>query len=290
MKTRELDGTGRSISAIGIGAMHLSLSNRPAKEKALQVLHEAFDLGITFIDTADSYCIDESEKHHNERLIQEAIDRYEGPTGKLTVATKGGLTRPSGAWKRNGDPEHIRKTIQESHEILDGEYPITLWQFHAPDEQYSITESLTPAVEAREEQLIEHLGVSNFSLEQLREAQDLVEIVSVQNEYHPWEMEPEKSGLISYCEEHDITFLPYRPLGGRHRVGKLSEFETVRRIAERHNASPQQVVLAWHRCQSNCIIPIPGVSRVKTLRDSVHSIEVELETSEMDALNNAFPG
>lgn len=268
--------------------MHLSLSGRPSESESISLLHKAFDLGVRLIDTADSYCIDESDKHHNERLVQKAIDSYQGSTNHIVVATKGGLMRPNGAWKRNGDPAHIRNAIQQSYEILNGRRAINLWQFHAPDPEYAVTKSLEPVAEAQENGLINHVGVSNFSVEQIEQAESLLNIVSVQNEYHPWHREPEENGVLEYCEEQNMTFFPYRPLGGRHRVDQLDQLTAIKDLADRHEATPQQIVLAWHRSQSSCIVPIPGVSRTKTLQESVASAEIVLDREEVNRINSSL--
>jgi len=287
VKTMKLNGTDRSISAIGIGAMHLSLSGRPDEETALKVLHRALDMDVTLIDTADSYCIDESDKHHNERIVQKALDTWDGDPSQVTVATKGGLMRTNGAWVRNGDPAHIRRTIRESAEILEGDPPIDLWQFHAPDDSYAITESLKPVAEARESGLIRWIGVSNFSLPQLREAREVVDVVSLQNEYSPWHREPEENGLLTYCEDQDITFFPHRPLGGRNRATKLHELDGVGAVAEEHGVSTQRVVLAWHRARSPVIVPIPGVSRVESVNDSVPAADLDLTDAEIARIDQS---
>lgn len=288
MKTACLNNTDEEISAIGIGAMHLSLSGRPSQSESIEVLHRAFDLGVRFIDTADSYCKDESDKHHNEQLIQKALDAYGGSTDQILVATKGGLMRPNGAWKRNGDPAHIRDAIERSFEILNGDEPIDLWQLHAPDSDYPVTESLKPAAAAQESGLINHVGVSNFSVDQIKQAESMLDIVSVQNEYHPWNRAPENNGVLDYCEEHQLTFLPYRPLGGRRRVDQLDDVSAIQDVSERHQATAQQVVLAWHRNQSSCIVPIPGVSRTKTLQESVEAVAVDLTREDVNEINSSL--
>ncbi len=287
MKTVSLNDTGRTISAIGLGAMRLSLSGRPDEETALSILHRAFDLGVTLIDTADSYCIDESDKHHNERLVQKALDTYDGDTSPVTVATKGGLMRTDGAWIRNGDPDHIRAAIRVSAEILEGDPPIDLWQFHAPDSSYAIRESLKPAAEAQEAGLVRWIGVSNFSLAQLREAREIVDPVSLQNEFSPWHRVPEKNGLIDYCEQKEITFFPHRPLGGRERSGRVGELSGVGEVSGERGVSPQRVVLAWHRAKSSAIVPIPGVSRMESLNDSIPAVELELTDDEVERIDQS---
>jgi len=118
METKQLDSTKVTVSAIGLGAMPMSLSSRPPEAQSIEVIHRALDLGITLIDTADSYCKDESDKHHNERLIHKALRQYRGDVSNVIVATKGGLMRPNGSWTRNGDPKHLRETIQTSFEAL----------------------------------------------------------------------------------------------------------------------------------------------------------------------------
>ena len=118
MRTKELGSTGVHLSAMGFGAMHLSLSGRPDEDEAIAVVHHILDRGVNFIDTADAYCTDEHDKHHNERLLHKALTTYEGDTSAVHVATKGGLMRPDGRWTRNGTPDHLRQTIRESVEAL----------------------------------------------------------------------------------------------------------------------------------------------------------------------------
>lgn len=184
METKQLGNTGITVSAIGLGAMPMSLSGRPSEAQSLQTIHHALDLGITFIDTAECYCQDGSEMHHNERLIHKALQHYEGDTSQLIVATKGGLVRQNdGKLTRNGNPAHLRQTIQDSFEALGGSKPIDVWQYHSPDPNYTIKEALTPVKEAVEEGLIRFVGVSNVSVEHIKRARDVIEIVSVQNHY-----------------------------------------------------------------------------------------------------------
>lgn len=286
MDTRTFGKAGWTVSTVGFGAMHLSLEGRPDREEALHVLHRLFDEGITFIDTADSYCRDESDKHHNERLIAEALDSWEGDARQVKVATKGGLMRPDGRWTRNGDPEHLRETIRTSAEILGR--PIDLWQHHAPDEEVDIRESLGAAREAQEEGLIEQIGVSNYSADQLEAARGVVDLVSVQNQYSPWHRKPEQDGVLAYCEEHELIFLPYSPLGGRSRAKDLDDFGVLAELSEHHGVSPQRIVLAWLRQRSPVVLPIPGASHEETALDSVRSAGLELTEAEVDQINRAL--
>jgi len=285
METKQLGNTALSISAIGLGGMPMSLSNRPTESQAIAVIHRALALGVTLIDTADSYCKDESDKHHNERLIAKALQQYQGDTSQVIVATKGGLMRPDGNWIRNGNPNHLRETIRTSFEALGGTKPIDVWQYHAPDPNYTIKAALTPAKEAVNEGLIRFIGVSNFSVEQIKEARDLVEVVSVQNQYNPWYRQPEYDGVLKYCETENLTFFPWSPLGGSRRVSSLQDIPVIAQLAPEKGVSVYQIVLAWLRAKSPCIVPIPGASKVSSIEDSVAAAQVKLSEAEVSRLD-----
>ncbi|KJH70327.1 aldo/keto reductase [Aliterella atlantica] len=285
METKQLGNTNVTISAIGLGGMPMSLSSRPPEAQAIEVIHRALDLGVTLIDTADSYCKDESDKHHNERLIAKALQEYQGDRDKIVIATKGGLMRPNGDWTRNGNPDHLRETIADSFEALGGEKPIDIWQYHAPDPNYSIEESLKPAKEAVESGLIRFVGVSNFSVEQIKRARDVVDIVSVQNQYNPWHRQPEKDGVLEYCQKENLTFLPWSPLGGSRRVSRLEEIDAIASLAKTKGVSVYAIVLAFLMSKSPCIVPIPGASKISSIEDSVKSVEVKLSKEEVEQID-----
>lgn len=285
METTQLGNTDVAISAIGLGGMPMSLSSRPPESQAIAVIHQALALGVTLIDTADSYCQDESDKHHNEKLIAKALQEYEGDVSKITIATKGGLMRPNGNWTRNGNPDHLRQTIRTSFEALGGSKPIDVWQYHAPDPDYTIEQALTPVKAAVSENLIRFVGVSNFSVEQIKQARDVVEIVSVQNQYNPWYRQPESDGVLEYCEAEKLTFFPWSPLGGSRRVSNLQDIPVIAQLAKEKNVSVYQIVLAWLRAKSPCIVPIPGASKVSSIKDSVAAVEVKLSDVEVSKID-----
>lgn len=286
METKQLGNTDVTISAIALGGMPLSISSRPPESQAIAVIHRALDIGVTLIDTADSYCKDESDKHHNERLIAKAIQQYNGDTSHVIVATKGGLMRSNGDWTRNGNPDHLRETIKVSFESLGGNKPIYIWQYHAPDPKYTIAESLTPAKEAVQAGLIRFVGVSNFSVEQIKQARDVVDIVSVQNQYNPWSRQPEFDGVLEYCEQEKLTFLPWSPLGGSRRVNRLQDIPVISKLAQEKGASVYSIVLAWLRAKSPVIVPIPGASKINSIEDSVRSLEVKLSDQEVSKIDS----
>ncbi|QLE55198.1 aldo/keto reductase [Nostoc sp. TCL26-01] len=285
METKQLGKTDVFVSAIGLGGMPMSVYDRPPESQSIPVIHRALDLGITFIDTADSYCKDESDKHHNERLIHKALASYPGDVSQVIVATKGGLMRPHQNWTRNGNPEHLRQTIRASFAALGGEKPIDLWQYHSPDPQYTIAQSLAPVKAAVEEGLIRFVGVSNFSVAQIKQAQDVVDIISVQNQYSPWERQPETDGVLEYCEQEGLTFLPWSPFGGRRRYQDLQDIPAIAQLAKDKGVSVYCIVLAWLRAKSPSILPIPGASKVSSIEDTVQAIGVKLSEAEVQKIS-----
>ncbi|NDJ23144.1 aldo/keto reductase [Nostoc sp. B(2019)] len=287
METKQLGKSGIFVSAIGLGGMPMSIYNRPPESQSIPVIHRALDLGITFIDTADSYCKDESDKHHNEQLINKALTSYKGDISQVIVATKGGLMRPNGSWTRNGSPENLRQTIRVSFEALGGAKPIDVWQYHSPDTNYTIEESLTPVKEAVETGLIRFVGVSNFSVEQIKQARDVVDIVSVQNQYSPWERQPENDGVLKYCEQEGLTFLPWSPFGGIRRHQNLQDIPAIAQLAKEKGVSVYNIVLAWLRSKSPSILPIPGASKISSIEDSVHALIVTLSDEEVQKIDRA---
>ncbi|MBF2067713.1 MAG: aldo/keto reductase [Calothrix sp. C42_A2020_038] len=285
MQTTQLVKTGMTVSAIGLGAMPMSIYDRPDESQSIEVIHRALDLGITFIDTADSYCKDESDKHHNERLIGKALQTYRGDTSNVVVATKGGLMRPNQNWTLNGNPEHIRETIRVSFEALGGNKPIDIWQYHAPDPQYSIQESLKPAIEAVDAGLVRFVGVSNFSVEQIKQARDVVDVVSVQNQYSPWYRQPEYDGVLEYCQKEGLAFIPWSPFGGRRRHSDLQDISIINKLAQQKGVSVYGIVLAWLRSKSSCILPIPGASKVSSIEDSARAGDIKLSEAEVQQID-----
>lgn len=283
---RRLGQTDISLTPIALGGMPMSISGRPAESQSIATIHKALDLGVNLIDTSDAYCSDESDKHHNERLIHKAIQQYEGDTSQVLVATKGGLMRPNGSWTQNGNPDHLRKAIRESHAALGGQEPIALWQYHSPDPNYSIKDSLTPAKEAVAEGLIRFVGVSNFSVEQIKRAREVVEIVSVQNQYNPWHRQPESDGVLGYCQTEGLTFLPWSPLGGSRRVKELSNVAAIAQLAQEKQISVYALVLAW-MLTNPCIVPIPGATKPESIADSMTASHVTLTDEDVAAIDRA---
>ncbi|MFC3450073.1 aldo/keto reductase [Amycolatopsis speibonae] len=264
------------VSAIGLGAMPLSIEGRPDRDRAIATVHAALDAGVTLIDTADSYHWHAGETGHNEVLIAEALAGYGGDSDAVLVATKGGRGRPGdGSWTVTGTPAHLKNACEGSLKRL-GVDAIGLYQLHKPDENVPWAESVGAIKELADEGKIRLAGVSNVSSAQLLEAREILgeKLVSVQNEHSPAHLahEPE----LALCTELGLAYLPWGPLRG---IG--GEFLAV---AEEHGVSPQRVCLAWLLAKSPSLIAIPGSTRPATIRDSVAAADLVLTAEELARL------
>lgn len=134
--------------------------------------------------------------------------------------------------------------------------------------------------------LIRFVGVSNFSVDQIKRARDVVNIVSVQNQYNPWSRQPEFEGVLEYCENESLTFLPWSPLGGSRRVSRLQDIPVISQLAQEKGVSVYSIVLAWLRAKSPCVVPIPGASKTASIEDSVRSVEVKLSDEEVRQIDS----
>jgi aryl-alcohol dehydrogenase-like predicted oxidoreductase len=279
--TRSLAGT--EIYPIGLGAMPMSLAGRPDEARSIRTIHAALDAGANLIDTADAYCRDDSEVGHNERLIAKAIrDRRDD----VLVATKGGHTRPGGAWEVDGSPAHLRAACEASLRALETDR-IDLYQYHRPDPRVSYAESVGALKELQDEGKIRWIGLSNANVDQLEEALGIAEIVAIQNQLSLEFTSPLAKGEVQAATERGIAFLPWSPLGGIGNAESPGGVNPVKEAAERHGVSPQQVALAWLLSLGPTVIPIPGASRPETITDSLKAARLELSAEELQAIGQA---
>jgi len=273
MKTLQLGD--RTINRMGFGAMRITGEGiwGPPKDHdvAITVLKRAVELGVDFIDTADAYGPEVSEN-----LIHEALYPYDG----ITVATKGGLTRGGpGMWVPDGSPKHVREAVAASLQRL-GVEQIYLYQFHRPDPKVSFEKTLQTFFELQKEGSVKHVGLSNVSVEQLQTALNMGKIVSVQNNYSLLNRESED--MLKMCEEHGIAFIPYFPIGGN--VGGLNE-QVLDSVAEKHDATPRQIGLAWLLQHSPVTLPIPGTGSVEHLEENVKAADIVLDSDDIAQLD-----
>jgi aryl-alcohol dehydrogenase-like predicted oxidoreductase len=284
MHLRQIGST--DVSAIGLGAMELSIEGRPDDEAdAVRVVHTALDLGVTLIDTADAYCLGPDEVGHNERLLAKALATYSGDTSDVLVATKGGHTRTAdGGWGLNGRPEYLKEACEHSLKAL-GVEAIGLYQYHRPDPSVPYAESAGALADLLDAGKIRMAGISNADIGQIDTANDVLggRLASVQNEFSPRFRSSE--GELRHCAERGIAFLPWSPLGGMGDAARLGAAHSAfARVAERHAVSPHQVCLAWHLAKAPQVVPIPGCKRVATITDSAAAADLRLTEEDLAEL------
>ncbi|WP_122089490.1 aldo/keto reductase [Halalkalicoccus subterraneus] len=266
-----------TVHRLGFGGMRITgeeiIGPPEDEEEAKEVLERAREIGVDFVDTADSYgpCV-------SERLIGETF----GPDYEdVVVATKGGLWRTlDGSWPPCGDPEYLQDALMGSLDRL-GVDSIDLYQFHRPDPDTPFEDSVQQMAEFKDEGYVDHVGVSNVSVEQLETARDIVEVATVQNEFNVGDRSDED--VLEACEDADIGFIPWSPIGsGDDDLG--GKADAVSEIAEAHDASDSQIALAWLLQRSPVTLPIPGTSSVEHVEENVAASGIELSDEEMARL------
>jgi pyridoxine 4-dehydrogenase len=265
-------GGDLTVNRMGFGAMRITgtgiWGEPPDREQARAALLRAVALDVNFIDTADSYGPEVSEI-----LIAETLYPY---PDDLVIATKGGLVRPGpGRWEPDGRPEHLRQACEGSLRRLRLDQ-IPLYQFHRPDPQVPLAESLGALAELKDEGKIRHIGVSNVSEAQFLEAERVTPIVSIQNRYNASDRSSEQ--IADLCEQEQLVFLPWAPIQDAGHSRAVAE------AAERHSASPRQVVLAWLLARSPQILPIPGSGSADHVEANIAAAGLELDADEIEAI------
>jgi pyridoxine 4-dehydrogenase len=268
-------GGDLKVNRLGFGAMRVTgpgVWGPPANPtEARAVLRRALELGVDFIDTADSYGPEVSEQ-----LIGDTLFPY--PPG-LVIATKGGLTRGGpGQWSPNGRPEHLRKAIEGSLKRLRLDR-IDLYQLHRIDPKVPLHESLGALAALQREGKIRHIGVSNFSVGELRQARELVPIASVQNRYSLVDRQSED--VLDECSRLGLAFIPWFPLG----AGDLSSGKAIELVASRRGVTSHQLAIAWLLQRADNLLPIPGTSSVKHLEENMASAELTLLPEDLRVLD-----
>jgi aryl-alcohol dehydrogenase-like predicted oxidoreductase len=266
-------GGDLTVNRLGYGAMRITgdgIWGEPkSRDVAKDVLRRAVESGVNFIDTADSY-----GPHVSEILIAEALHPY---PEDLVIATKGGLVRPGpGNWQPDGRPEHLRDALEGSLRHLKVDR-IDLYQFHRVDPKVPLEDSIGALVELKAQGKIRHIGVSNFNEEQLRAAQRLTPIVSLQNRYNTDDRNSES--LVDLCEQESLVFLPWAPIQN-HEDNKA-----VQEAATKYSVTPHQVVLAWLLARSPSILPIPGTGSVGHLDENIAAASLKLTPAEVAAIS-----
>lgn len=271
-------GKDLRVTRLGFGSMRLTgkgIWGPPAdRAEAIAVLRRAVELGINFIDTADSY-----GPHVAEELIAEALHPY---PADLVIATKGGFDRPGpDRWVENGRPEHLISACEGSLRRLRLDR-IELYQLHRIDPKVPAEDQLGTLKNLQAQGKIKHIGLSEVNLSQLKHVQTIVEVVSVQNRYSVTDRGSED--ILDYCEQQEIAFIPWFPLA----AGRLSGPDSpIARVARQLNATPSQVALAWLLKRSKVMLPIPGTSKVQHLEENVAAAGLKIDDSEFKALQRS---
>ena len=263
------------VHRLGFGAMRITgrgvWGEPPDREEAKAVLRRAVELGVDFIDTADSY-----GPAVSETLIAEALHPY---PEELVIATKGGLERTGpGRWPSNAHPDHLKQVCEGSLQRLRLEQ-IPVYQLHRPDPKVPYEDSVGALVELAAQGKVRHIGLSNVTERQLRQAQAMTPVVSVQNRYNVSDRRSEV--LLDVCEREGIAFLPYAPILDLDRNAAVDD------VAARHRADPRQVVLAWLLARSPVMLPIPGTGSVAHLEDNIAAAGIRLSDDEVATLSAA---
>ncbi|MEB0263588.1 aldo/keto reductase [Mucilaginibacter sp. 10B2] len=272
-------GGDLEINRIGYGAMRITGKGiwGPPKDhdESIAVLKRAVELGVNFIDTADSY-----GPHISEELIAEALYPY---PADLIIGTKGGLLRTGpDQWPVNSSPAHLKEALEGSLKRLKLDQ-IDLYQLHRIDPNVPAEQSFEFLKQAQAEGKIRHIGLSEVDIDDIKKAQDYFEVVSVQNMYsvdnRKWE------GVLNYCEDNDIAFIPWFPLN----AGNVATQEKLQKVAEKHGASVHQVALSWLLNHSKNILLIPGTSSVAHLEENMKTAGVVLDAEDIDELDGISP-
>ncbi|WP_114854476.1 aldo/keto reductase [Brachybacterium sp. YJGR34] len=281
-----------TVSALGLGAMPLSMGRgEPAPhDRAIATIHAALDAGITLLDTADIYAPSWDTMGHNEAFVAEGLASWDGDASQIAVATKGGITRSAEGGGRDGTLPYLRSALEKSLAAL-GTDSVDLYYWHRPDRSIRYAEGVEALATLQQEGLIREVGISNANVEEIDVAIEVLGeggLAAVQNEFSPTFFHTSRREL-RHCAEHGIAFVPWSPLGGTgggaSAVGE--RFPQIRRIAEAHGVSPQQVVLAWELSLDEHVIPIPGASRPESITDSAAAMSLQLsegERAELDGI------
>lgn len=277
-----------TVSAIGLGGMPMSIEGRPDRERSIATIHASLDAGVNFIDTADAYHRDAGEVGHNESLIAEALKSHSAGKDAL-VATKGGHLRPGdGSWTQNGRPEYLKEAAKASAQRL-GVESIGLYQFHRPDPDVPYAESVGALKELLDEGVIQHAGISNATVAQIDEANDVLggQLRSVQNQFSPAFLSSRDE--LKHCAEIGVAFLPWSPFGGIKKAGDFgSDHSAFQQVADARGVSPHQVALAWHLAQAPVVVPIPGASRPESAKNSAEAADLELTDDELQTIESGL--
>jgi aryl-alcohol dehydrogenase-like predicted oxidoreductase len=281
-KVIQLGNTNIGVYSIGLGAMPLSLKGRPDTAQAHSVIEVFTQDGGNFIDTANVYCARATEIGHNETLIEQVLSKLNHKKD-IFVATKGGIKHDKDDWIADGNPEFLRKSCEKSLKVLKTD-SIFLYQLHSPDPEIPLIDSVGELLKLKDEGKIQHIGLSNVNIEHIQQALSMTEIMSVQNRCNLFNGASFTNGVIEFCEKNEITFIAHSPVGGHFEHRQRVANPLLKQLAEKYQTSAYQIMIACLLHKSPSILPIPGASKVSSIKDSLQAINIKLSKEELQLL------
>lgn len=270
----------KRIFPIGLGAMPLSILNRPSFSDAINVIHHFVEMGGNLIDTANIYGVDSAHNGENESLIATAIKKMSIPKD-IIISTKGGGTRPNNRWGLGGgDPVELRVACEASLLALDVDC-ITLYYLHGPDPKVPFEESIGELARLKQEGKIQHIGIANVNQELIKKAISVTEITAVQNRCNPFCKFDLREGVVNFCELNNIIYVPYCPLGGWYHHKTLIQDKLYSKLTQKYAVSPYVINLAWLLQKGENIRPIPGMDRIKQIDENIKSLALKLDIEDV---------
>ena len=270
---------------LALGLLRLSTEGRPAEAEAIEVVRFALEQGVRVLDTADSYATDDRDLHYGERLVRKALAAWEGPRDQVRVITKAGLARPKGRWVPNGRRDHLRRMVEGSLTAL-GVERLFMLLLHANDPKTPLEESLAALAELQKEGKVEHLGLCNTSIAEVRQAERHFPVRALQNELSVVNRGSGVEGLVALARQMGVPFLAHRPLGGHAKVDNLLKNRAVKPIAARHGVTPHEAALAALLDLGPPVIALFGATRRASVESSLRALRVPFDARDRAELES----
>lgn len=264
---------------LALGLLRLSTEGRPPEPDAIGVIHFALDQGVRVLDTADSYALDDKDLHYGEHLVRKALASWTGPKDQVRVITKAGLARPKGKWVPNGRPDHLRKMVDGSLKAL-GVERIFLLMLHAQDPKTPLEDSLAALAELQRAGKIEHLGLCNTGIPEVRQAERHFKVRAIQNELSVMDRSSAVDGVVALAKQIGAAFLAHRPLGGHAKTANLLKNRAVKPIAARHGVTPHEAALAALLDLGPPVIPLVGATKRASVESSLRALKVPFDAKD----------
>ncbi len=268
--------------------MPLTIQGRPSEGDAVRMVHRALDAGMNWLDTADSYCLDDDDIGYGERMVARALREWSRDRESILVTTKGGWVRPRGEWATDASPSHLKRACERSLKAL-GVSSIFLYQLHAPDPKVDYVESVGALADLQREGKIQHIGLSNVDVGHVKEARQVAAIRMVQNRCNIFDQFSFASGIVDYCQKSNIAFVAHSALGGHKGHVRADASPAIHAVAARRGLTPHQVALLWLLGQSAQLFAVAGASRAESLESNLRAVENTLSPADMAELSIEFP-